>query len=248
MDKRFEYYKEQYYFELNRKGQLTTSMSIPIAFMTAIFTAFAYFGLNINCLLGNWTFWIFCLILTVAIFFIIKASINLYKAFTGLDYGYTPSPDKLFKYEQKHKNDTNLDDKFAYGIKKSYVNTTTKNRINNNFRANHLYKTNVNTIKAIVFIVLAAIPFFIGKNHKDLDLHKNKCLTKNQVIMTPDDDKNWLASENEDEPSEPDTSDFPVDEYVTESLEIKIPTNEPDSIPPQIDANDDADAIEKGNE
>ncbi len=248
MDKRFEYYKEQYYFELNRKSQLTTSMSIPIAFMTAIFSACAYFGLNINCLLGNWTFWIFSLIISVAMFFIIKASSHLYKAFTGLDYGYTPSPNKLFKYEEEHKNDPNLDDKFAYGIKKSYVNTTTKNRLNNNFRANHLYKTNVNTIKAIVFIILAAIPFFIGKNHKDLNSLKTKSLIKNQIIMTPNDDKNWLASENEVEPSDLVTSDFPVDEYITESAEIDIPIDVPVSNLPLIETNDNTDTTGKEGE
>ena len=166
MDKRYKYYKEQYYFELTRKGQLASNMSIPIGFMTAIFTACAYFGLNIGSIIGHWTIWIFLALISVAIFFIIKASYHLYKAFVGLKYGYNPSPDKLYDYEKKHKKDPQLDEKFFEGIKKSYVNTTTKNRINNNVRANHLYKTNVNTIIAIIFIILSAIPFFIDKNIK----------------------------------------------------------------------------------
>ncbi len=53
--------------------------------------------------------------------------------------------------------------------------------------------------------------------------------------MTPDENRDWLSPENEDIPSEPDTSDFPDDEYITESEEIDIPTMSPDSIPIQID-------------
>jgi hypothetical protein len=164
MDKRIEYYKEQYYFELTRKGQLVNSMSIPIGFLTAIFTAYTYFGLNLSNILNHWIFWVFLILISIALFFTVRASVLLFKASVGLKYGYTPSPDKLFEYEQKHKNDPKLDEKFFAGIKKSYVKTTTKNRVNNNVRADRLYKTNLNTIVAILFIIIAAIPFFIGKN------------------------------------------------------------------------------------
>ena len=239
MDKRFEHYKEQYYFELTRKGQLASSMSIPIGFMTVIFTACAYFGLNLSSIMNHWTFWIFLVFISIALFFIVRASYHLFKAFFGLKYGYNPSPHKLYEYEQKHKNDPQLDEKFFAGVKKSYVNTTTKNRINNNARANRLYKTNLNTIIAIIFIILAAIPFFIGKNIND---NKNKSLTKNQIIMTPEEENNWLSSESEDLPSDPDTSDFPTDEWITESLDIDIPTETPENPTPQADS----DIIEKG--
>lgn len=242
MDNRFEYYKEQYYFELTRKGQLAGAMSIPIGFMTVIFTACAYFGLNISYLLGHWTIWIFLSLILVAIFFIIRASYHLFKAFVGLKYGYNPSPDKLYDYEKKHKKDPQLNEKFFEGIKISYINTTTKNRINNNARANHLYKINVNTIIAIIFIILSAIPFFIGKNIND---YQNKILTKNQIIMATDEENNQSSSENEELPSDPDTSDFPTDEWITESLDIDIPTETHDEIPPQIESNEDSGTIEK---
>lgn len=246
MNKRIEYYKEQYYFELNRKGQLSNSMSIPIGFMTVIFTACTYFGLNLNDIFNHWTLWPFLVLFSVALFFIFRASKHLIKAFTGLKYGYNPPPEKLYEFEQKHKNDKNLDDKFFEGIKKSYINTTSINRINNNSRANNLYKTNLNTIIAIIFIIISAIPFFIGKNLNEFN-NKNRKLNfiKNQIIMTTEDDKNLLSSESEDLPSVPDTSDFPSDEYVTESLDIDIPTEIHDTIPPQVESNESSDTIEK---
>ena len=245
MDKKLEYYKEQYYFELNRKGQLSNSMSIPIGFMSVIFTACAYFGLNLYNLFNHWTLWVFLALFSIALFYIFRASKHLFKAFIGLKYGYNPPPKKLYEFEQKHKNDSKLDDKFFEGIKKSYINTTTINRINNNSRANHLYKTNLNTIIAIIFIIISAIPFFIGKNINEYNNNRKKSFIKNQIIMTTEDDKNWLSSESEDLPSDPDTSDFPSDEYVVESLDIDIPTETHDTIPPQVESNQNSDTIEK---
>ena len=241
MDRRFEHYKEQYYFELTRKGQLAGSMSIPIGFMTAIFTACAYFGLNLNLIMQHWTFWAFLALFSVALIFIIRAAYHLFKAFVGLKYGYNPSPDKLYEYELKYKNHPDLDDKFFLGIKKSFINTTTKNRINNNARANRLYKTNVNTIVAIILIIIAAIPFFIGKNISDF---QNRSQTKIQTIMVPDEEKNLQPSESEDLPSDPESTDFPTDEWVNESLDIDIPKESGDTKHPK----QDSDSMEQSNQ
>ena len=240
MNKRSDFYKEQYYFELTRKNSLTTSLSIPIAFMTAIFTAYAYLGLNIYCLFDTWLIWVFLLFILIASLFVVKASIYLYKAFTGLKYGYLPSPDKIYEYENKYKNDPDLDKKFFEGIKRSYINTTSKNRLNNNFRVTNLFKANINTIKAIIFVILASIPFFLAKNNENILLKANINLEKNLKPMIPNEQKPSHTSENEDQSNQPDISDFPVDEYITESAEINIPTEHPDTIQKDSDQNSDS--------
>lgn len=238
MDKRLDFYKEQYYFELSRKSQLSNSMSIPIGFLSAVFTALAYFGLNINCIANHWTLWVFIPFIGIAIFFTIRASYNLYKTFIGLKYGYNPSPIKLYEFEKKHINDPDIDEKFFNGIKKSYVNTTTANRKNNNIRADRLYKTNANTIIAILFIIISAVPFFIGKNVNEIK--NNNRLIKNQLIMLQDDEKNDQTSEGEDLPSDPESTDFPTDEWINESLNFDIPLETKDSDSSDTKSSDDS--------
>ncbi len=65
--------------------------------------------------------------------------------------------------------------------------------------------------------------------------------------MIPDEENNSLSSENEDLPSDPDTSDFPSDEWVIENLDIDIPTETHDEVPPQIESNQDSGTIEKND-
>jgi hypothetical protein len=242
MDKKFDYYKEQYFFELERKNQLTSNLSIPIGFLTAIFTASAYFALNIQELINHWSFWIFIGLFLIAIYFIFRASRFLFKAFKGLAYSYNPSTKEIYNYELKHKGDNDLDDKFFNGIKQSYINSASINRLNNNTRSIYLFKTNENTILAIIFIIISAISFFIGKNLNDYNNNKQS-FTKNQIIMTEENENGKLSSENEDLPSDPDTSDFPTDELIIENLEIDIPTETRDipEVPPETESSQESD-------
>lgn len=232
MDKRFDFFKEQYYFELTRRNEITNSLAIPIGFLTALFTGYAYFFLNLNyvdtCILGL----IFYVLTFISIFFAIKAVYQIYISLRGLKYGYVPEPNNLYKYEQDytqyvkaHKISSDIiDEKFFENLKKSLVTTTSKNRENNNFRANRILKANVNTIYAIFFLFLAAIPFIISKNIYD---SKNNNHLKQTFMATEDTNRNQGGDQDSGTqlPIEP---SFPVDQYITESLEIDIPTKSSD--------------------
>jgi hypothetical protein len=178
MDKRFDFFKEQYYFELTRKGQLGSYLAIPIGFLTAIFTAFAFFVLNLKELKVGYLFYCFILLFLVSIVFASMAANHLIRSFKGLKYGYIPEPLKLFDFEKKYAkylmdindySEEKIDDKFFSELKKSIVSTTDKNRANNNFRANEILKANHNTLYAIIILILASIPFFICKYQTESD-------------------------------------------------------------------------------
>ncbi|MEI8225891.1 MAG: hypothetical protein WCG82_08180 [Bacteroidota bacterium] len=172
MDKRFEFFKEQYYFELNRKNELTNSLAIPIGFLTVLFTGYSYLFFNLKFLNMCYLAIIFTILIFISIVFAIRAIYHLYFTLKGLNYGYVPEPINLFKYEQDYiKYADNhgitadkIDEIFFENLKKSLVTTTNKNRENNNFRANRILKANINTIYAIFFLFLSAIPFIININ------------------------------------------------------------------------------------
>jgi hypothetical protein len=164
MDKITDYYKEQYFFELTRKDQIYGRLPIPIGFLTIIFSGYVYFIVNINALIEHYSLWCFLIIILVSLYFAIKASYSLYKTLSGFEHAYTPSPEKLKKYEKEFDGNGDLEALFFEGIKGSYIKATTINRKGNNLRTNYLHKTNINTIFAMLFLILSAIPFFIGNN------------------------------------------------------------------------------------
>jgi len=162
MDERYNFYKDQYFFELERKQNLSANLSIPIGFLTVIFSSYAYFGLNAHTLIVNWTLLPLSALLAFSIFFSTKASYLLYKTFRGLKYGYVPNIKKIRDYEiqlNKHisnkgnNKEAELNEKFFNNIKNSLVNTTSVNRNNNNSRSNFLYKINIFTFYSILFIL-----------------------------------------------------------------------------------------------
>jgi hypothetical protein len=170
MDKRFEFYKEQYYFELNRKNELGNALAIPIGFLSAIFTAYSYLFLHLKfweqkCLRIS-----FILLISISILFTIKALYSLYHSIRGLTYGYAPDPKALYdfelqyiKYNQDIQGDKeNIDHKFFERLKASLVATATNNRMSNNFRSEKILNSNENNMYAIIFLFLSAIPFIIN--------------------------------------------------------------------------------------
>lgn len=171
MDKRFEYYKEQYYFELNRKNELTNSLVIPIGFITAVFTGYAYFFLQeLKC--GNTCLLIFYYgFLFVSLYFTIKALFNLFQSIRDLKYGYTPDINELYNFEnlymkynkgQNKPIDENLDEKFFENLKGSLVRTTHKNSENNNYRSEKILHTNINIIYAVFFLFISTVFFILN--------------------------------------------------------------------------------------
>jgi len=186
MDNRYDFYKEQYYFELNRKNDLTNSLAIPVGFLTALLTGYAYFLLNLQ-FLDKWYFiTTFVVLIIVSIYYGGKAVFHLFHAFRGLDYGYVPEPKKIYLYEQDYSNYVithglsydKIDESFFNNLKKSLVVTTNKNRENNNFRSKRILKANIYSIYAILFLFLSTIPFIINKNiHDNRSINSTKTTT-----------------------------------------------------------------------
>ncbi|MBC6400246.1 MAG: hypothetical protein GDA37_04385 [Ekhidna sp.] len=87
MDDRYNFYKDQYFFELQRKQNLAFNLSIPIGFLTIIFSSYAYFGLNIHILVFNWSLIPIVILSGFSLYFTIRSTYLLRKAFTGLKYG-----------------------------------------------------------------------------------------------------------------------------------------------------------------
>lgn len=172
MNERYHFFKDQYFFELERKQNIHSNLPIPIGFLTIAFSAYAYFGINLHLLKVNWTLIPLVSLILISIYFCLKSCSLLHKLFFGLDYQYVPDSLALRTYErkkteefQKEKNpEKNIDLVFFDNLKDSLANCTSTNRKNNNFKATLLYKLNVNNFYLIIIIITAAIFLFLNSS------------------------------------------------------------------------------------
>jgi len=83
MDRRYDFYKDMYLYELQRKQYLSVNSSIPIGFLTLIYTAYGYFAVNIHTLTHLWAYISFTVFALISLTLTVKSSILLYKNFSG---------------------------------------------------------------------------------------------------------------------------------------------------------------------
>lgn len=163
-DKLFNFYKEQYFFEIQRRQHHYNSLSIPIAFMTAIFTVYAYYFnkfLVFNCYATIKI--VFLIITSISILSLSKACFHFYKAFTGREYGYVPNPTLINSFEKElKKTNTQIyaETLCMEHIKTSFIKTAGHNKEQNHIRSTQLHHCNQYVIFSLILTIIAAIPFF----------------------------------------------------------------------------------------
>ncbi len=176
-DQKFNFYKEIYFSEIEQKQHLTRNTRIPLTFLTAVYTVYAFFISNFSSLLvSHFTFIIFLLFGLTSLYFTIKSTYYLYKALAGgFEYFYLTSANEMLKHElllaERMKSDGTytpelLDKIFFAQLKGKITEATTKNQINNKGRSKLLVKSIKNTIFRLVLTFAATVPFFINLAQK----------------------------------------------------------------------------------
>lgn len=175
-----EFYKEQYYKEIERKNEINNSFASPIGVITAIIVAIYYsltsFDYDIR---GAWVP-IFFLLLTVCICFL---AISLYHLSTGLskypegyDYAFLPRTVELDKYYRDLKeyykqsgSEDMSDAEFENFLVSELIKCTTINQINNDIKLGHRFYSIRFLILSFIVLCTLAIPY-----GKSLQVQKEK--------------------------------------------------------------------------
>ena len=169
---RYEFYKERYYNELERKGSTMESHGIPISLLTGLLAALFYFVTNLGLedVVFNWALFLFFILMIPSLIFISAAFYYLYRSYSGgYKYYNLPNTDALQKHEVKlleeFKGQDNANQlakkKFRGFLIKQFIECTATNTVNNNKRAHFLFWANRMLICAITCIALSTAPFFI---------------------------------------------------------------------------------------
>jgi len=135
MENKFEYYKENYYRELNIKSEINNSLSLPIGIISGIIAGMFYLFSNFDFRYAGLLNAIFILFLSLDFIFLIISIYYLIKAYSdfpkGYEYALLPDTNEIDLYETQLKTyysdnkilDKSKDDVKEYILSQMIMNT-----------------------------------------------------------------------------------------------------------------------------
>lgn len=168
---RFEFYKELYHKENDRKTEITNSFSIPIAIITALATAFFYLLINYEFDVFPFVDGCFVFLLIITAVLIVFSCFYLIRAFNSINRGFEykglPYAEELENWHSDlltyyENNEVKANEDFQNGVIGHLIESIQHNTYTNDIKHSFIYKSKSFMSIGIVFISLTSIPFFIN--------------------------------------------------------------------------------------
>jgi len=168
-----EFYKEQYYKEIERKNDISNSLATPIGIISALVAGLLYSLTSFDFSLNTTLVVIFLLTLIVVLFFLAISIFHLITAFSdfhnGFNYAYLIDTDDLGGYHKQLKDyyaqtkttDTS-DVEFKEYILSEFIKSTGINQKNNKSKIKHRYLCHKYMINTFLTMCILTIPFGIN--------------------------------------------------------------------------------------
>ncbi len=235
-ESRFEQYKEYkelYIFELQRRGDLTKSLSIPIGIVSIIASAIFVIITQLSKPLSSIEILEFCILL-ISIFLLIISVFLLFKSFYNYPYGYIPTAKEiedwrgsLVKYYiEISKNDSGIlaDEDITKFLISKFAEHAHRNAINNDTRSTHLHNANLFIIASIIFLFMSGGVFITESFSNAEKVYKVILVEPNNTgdNVMADETESETHGESEDAP-EPTKPPPPKDRIINEE---KLPPRE----------------------
>jgi hypothetical protein len=168
----FEFFRDWYKAELERRNELVSAVGIPIAVLTGLGSAvgfmasgFSYQSRVINTL--------FVISLSGAVLSFAFATALLIRSYWGHAYAVMPAPEKVKKYRDElleyhsaHGTVDKFEAEFKDFLERKLVTATQINATSNNARALWLHRANAALIAVLVCTTLAGVPYVIDIRSK----------------------------------------------------------------------------------
>lgn len=164
--KRLDFERQHYYFELQRKDRLSTSVSIPLGILTALFGAATYFFNKIE----NFSSGVGCLIFGIAVllmfFALIYATYCLVKSYWAYKYKCIPTSKEIEDYLTELNKYYNtypdapgsVEEKYEEFLLNYFIETNEANIRNNDTKSSYLHKVTSTLILALILSAILIIP------------------------------------------------------------------------------------------
>ncbi len=161
-----QFNKEHYFFEVNRRHQLTANLAIPIGILTILGGALLVVATAIKTPLGILDIAQLVLLasaaitMSIAIYFLVRSYFNY-------SYSYIATPKELkdymdsliVYYEQNGGNKKDAESELEDYVNSEYAKHTHKNTENNDIKSHYIHRANGYLIASLVLVILAGLPY-----------------------------------------------------------------------------------------
>lgn len=190
----FEFYKEMYFKENDRRMEVQNSMNIPIAVITATASVLFYLITTMNYGDGKSNNYIFILLIGISIMGLLISIYNLIRAFgeffKGYEYSSIPYAQQLYDWnielEKYYENIGNSSDDaikhFDKYITENLIKHTDHNMYVNDKKFAYIFKSKKNLVFSIIFTLLSVVPFLFSKY---TTVKENPQTTKIYLVKMP---------------------------------------------------------------
>jgi hypothetical protein len=162
---RFALYKEMYWFELNRKEAITSSLNLPVGILAALAGGLLYFVRNVPATANEWRIALYSA-LCVGTATLLCSAYYLVRCLLGYTYFYIPSPRALetkdFQalqnyYETYPFAEPGLNEDFLLRLIEYFGDATAQNTRNNESKTAHRRNGIVWLVLSVGALALASI-------------------------------------------------------------------------------------------
>ena len=163
-----EFYKEHYFFEIDRRHQLTSALSIPVGVLTLLVSALFVISKDLALPLDSFQVIQLCFI-AISVGLIITTIYLLVRSFYNYEYGYIATPkelkdyhDKLVEYyERRYVNQKRALEEIEELVNSQYAEYAHVNNFNNRRKSTYLHRANGFLIGSLLSVFITSIPYIV---------------------------------------------------------------------------------------
>lgn len=170
----YDFFKENYFFEIDRKNQLARVLNIPFGLLVILGSSLLYIVKNTSIPF----YWFEALPIILGFIIMIFVIYFLIKSYYNYTYGFVASSEELKKYytDLCAYNQKEADKIFLEFVTSEYSKYADINASNNDKKSSYLHKANGALIILLIFVILAWLPY-VWK-----DMHKAKIIQNVKIV------------------------------------------------------------------
>ena len=243
----FDFIKDQYLLEIERKNQLRTSLNLPTGVLIVLGGLLGFFAKDFPYNLSTGTTIIFFFLLATSTILFLIAVYHLIRSFYGRTYAFIETPGELKTYYDKllhhHRN---LSDYYKsleeyYGVEprekdypkpevlakqdfqeflsQKYILATNENTWNNDSKSARLHSANLFLIFTLCSTLACSVPFLYADLNKPEKIHRIRIDNFHEISSLEEKTMNRESTPPSNSPANPPPSNSPA--------------NPPSSTPPE---------------
>ena len=174
----FDFLKDRYDYELQRREQLTAALTLPVGVLTVLGGAMTAMARSFSYQDGLLT-WVFGILLGLAVIAFFRCMFDLGRAYHRQTHIYLPLLGELretrekwqafykevhqrVSYEDEHQDESD-DDLFQHELEERIIDAADRNTRNNDKRSRYLFSARIAIFAVLALTAIMGIPYVVDQ-------------------------------------------------------------------------------------